>query len=279
MTGSVPSSIGLIAGKGVYPRLLAESARLQGVERIFAIAFKRETDPVIERFADETAWIRLGCLGAMLDALARSGVRRAVMAGQITPTHLFRVRMDARMLLLLKRLKARNAETIFGAVGEELRAMGIELLSAATFMEAHMPCAGLLSARAPTGEEQADIDLGLRVASITSGLDVGQTVVVKQGTILAVEAFEGTDATIRRAGRLGGPGAVVVKAAKQGHDMRFDIPVIGEKTLKLLRRIRVAVLAVEAGRCIMLEKEKLIAQADAMGLCLTVVDAGGEREA
>jgi len=278
MTGSVPSSIGLIAGRGVYPRLLAESARLQGVERIFAIAFKHETDPVIERFADETAWISLGCLGAMLDALARSGVRCAVMAGQITPTHLFRVRMDAKMLSLLKRLKVRNAETIFGAVGEELRAMGIELLSAATFMEAHMPRAGLLSARAPTGEEQADIGLGLRVASVTSGLDIGQTVVVKQGTILAVEAFEGTDATIRRAGRLGGPGAVVVKVAKLGHDMRFDIPVIGEKTLKLLRGIRAAVLAVEAGRCIMLEKEKLIAQADAMGLCLTVVDAGGERE-
>jgi len=273
MTGTIPSGIGLIAGKGVYPRLLAESARLQGVERIFAIAFKHETDPVIEQHADETAWINLGRLGAMLDALARSGVKHAVMAGQITPTHLFRVRMDAKMLSLLKQLEVRNAETIFGAVGEELRAVGIELLSAATFMEAHMPTAGLLSARAPSEEEQADIRLGLQVASVTSGLDIGQTVVVKQGTILAVEAFEGTDDTIRRAGRLAGAGAVVVKVAKRGHDMRFDIPVIGEKTLKLLRRIRAAVLAVEAGRCIMLEKEKLVAQANVMGLCLTVVDA------
>lgn len=272
MSESLPTSIALIAGKGVYPRLLAESARKQGVQRIFAIAFRRETDPVIEKVADETAWIYLGQLGGMLDALSRSGMKHAVMAGQITPTHLFRIRMDARMLALLKRLHTRNAETVFGAVADELRALGIDLLSAATFMEAHMPEAGLLSARAPTKQERADIALGVNVAAITSGLDIGQTVVIKQGTILAVEAFEGTDATIQRAGRLGGAGAVVVKVAKKGHDMRFDIPVIGTQTLKRLRKIKAGVLAVQARRCIMLERDELIAQADAMGLCLTVTE-------
>lgn len=267
-----PKSIAVIAGKGAYPRLLAEAAKRRGVEHIFAIAFRRETDSGIDRAADEVRWIPLGKLGLMLDALKTSGVRHAVMAGQITPSHLFNLRLDRRMLDLLKRLPVRNAETIFGAVAEELEGLGIHLIPASSFMEDHMPEAGLLSRRPPTEGEQMDFRLGFDVARATSALDIGQTVVVKQGTVLAVEAFEGTDATLERAGRLGGRGAVVVKVAKDGHDMRFDIPVIGTHTMKMLRQIRAGALAVEAGRAIFLEREKIIREANRMQLCLIAFD-------
>jgi len=269
---TVPESLGIIAGRGVYPLLLAESARRQGVRHLFALAFKGETDRAIARRVDRVAWVNMGQLGAALAALQASGVRVAVMAGQITPTNLFRMRMDRELLALLGRLRARNAETIFGAMGEELRKIGIELQPATLFMTDHMPGPGVLGARAPTDAERADIALGRQVAKVTSGLDIGQTVVVKQGTILAVEAFEGTDETIRRAGRLGGPGSVIVKVAKRGHDMRFDIPVVGERTLKLLRQVRAAVLAVEAHRAILLDRPALVAQADRQGLALVAME-------
>ncbi len=265
-------SLGLIAGRGVYPLILAESARKQGVKRICAVAFRKETDSSIERLADEVSWLYIGQFGAMLDALKSFGISRVVMAGQITPTHLFRVRMDTAMLKLLSRLKVRNAETIFGAIGEELRAVGIELQPASLFMESTMPAPGLIGARPPTEEEKADIELGLFVAKTTSGLDIGQTVIIKRGTVLAVEAFEGTDEAILRAGELGGEGSVVVKVAKRGHDMRFDIPVIGTHTFKVLRKAGVSALAVEAGRTILLEREKLAGEAQKMNLAFLAVD-------
>jgi DUF1009 family protein len=258
----VPESLSIIAGRGAYPRELVRSARAQGVRRIAAVAFKRETDPVIEKVADEVTWVHIGQLQAMLDALARFNIPRVVMAGQIKPTHLFNVRPDKRMFDLLARLKERNAETIFGAVGDELREVGIELLQASTFMQAAMPAVGPIGGVPPTEAQWADIRLGLRIAKATSGLDIGQTVVIKEGTVLAVEAFEGTDATILRAGELGGPGSVVVKVAKRGHDMRFDIPVIGERTFDSMRKSGATVLAVEAGRSILLDREALAALAD-----------------
>jgi len=270
---SIPSALAVIAGRGVYPRLLAESARTQGVDHLVAIAFKGETGRVIDTLADKVHWIHLGQFGHMLDALRASGVTQAVMAGQIKPTHLFRVRMDAKMLDLLRKLRVRNAETIFGAVADELKALDIDLLPASAFMEQHMPPAGVLTARLPSQEEWSDVELGMRVARTTSALDVGQTVVVKEGTILAVEAFEGTDKAIRRAARLGGPGTVIAKTAKAGHDMRFDIPVIGLHTLKVLKRSKAAVLAVEAKRAILLERNKIIEEANRIGLSIVSVEA------
>lgn len=274
MTGDIPQTLALIAGKGAYPLLLAEAARRQGVARVFAIAFKGETERGIARVASDVVWLHVGQLGRMLEALRGSGATRAVMAGQITPTNLFRVRMDAPMLDLLRRLKVRNAETIFGAVADELRAIGIELLPASSFMSEHMPAAGRLTQRAPTEAEQRDIDLGLKAARATSGLDIGQTVVIKDGVVLAVEAFEGTDATILRAGKLSGPGCVVVKVAKQGHDMRFDIPVVGLHTVDVLRKAGAAVLAVEAGRAIVLERERVAAALDRLGVAMVAVGGG-----
>jgi UDP-2,3-diacylglucosamine hydrolase len=276
MNSNKVKELGMIAGRGVYPRVLAQSAKAQGVERLFVVAFKKETDPVIERYADRVQWINLGRLEPLLAALQQSGVRQVVMAGQITPTHLFHLRLDGAMRALLGRLKERNAHTIFAAVGEELQAAGLELAPASLFMEAAMPEPGLLAGPPPGEQAVRDMELGLRVAKATSALDIGQTVVVKQGTILAVEAFEGTDATIERAGRLGGPGGVVVKVAKPGHDMRFDIPVVGERTLKKLKKAGVTTLVLEARRTILLDRERVLAGAARQGL--TVVAVAVERE-
>ena len=268
---TIPDTLGIIAGKGVYPRTLAKSARAQGVKKIIAVAFRKETDPVVEKVADQVHWMAVGELGKLLDAFERSGVHHVVMAGQITPTHLFRVRVDKTMRELLRNLERRNADTIFSAVGDALRDRGIELGPASMFMEQAMPGPGVLTRLKPNEQIESDIQLGLDVAKTTSGLEIGQTVVIKEGTILAVEAFEGTDKAIKRAGKLGGAGSVVVKVAKAGHDMRFDIPVIGLRTLKSLKRAKAAALALEAHRTIILEQDKVIEQADRQGLCITVV--------
>lgn len=272
MTEPTPESLSIIAGRGAYPRVLAESARKQGVQRIAAVAFKKETDPVIEKVADQVTWVHIGQLQALLDALVAFRIPRVVMAGQIKPTHLFNIRPDKRMFDLLARLKERNAETIFGAVGEELKSVGIDLLQASRFMESTMPEPGPIGHLPPTQQQWDDIRLGLRVAKATSGLDIGQTVVIKEGTVLAVEAFEGTDATIIRAGELGGPGSVVVKVAKRGHDMRFDIPVIGDRTFDSMKKSGAAVLAVEARRSILLDREELVKLADRRGIAFLAVE-------
>ena len=269
----MPETLGVIAGLGSYPWQLARSAHAQGVKRVVAFAFKGETERVIAKHADEVVWMHLGSLQALLDAVQAKGVAKLVMAGQIKPTRLFNLRLDAKALAVLRTLKVRNAHTIFGAIGDELRAIGAELLPAYCFMETEMPAAGTLGRRAPDEREAADIRLGAKVAKITSGLEIGQTVVVKEGTVLAVEGFEGTDETILRAGRLGGPGAVVVKVAKLGHDMRFDIPIVGLRTFKMLKKAKISCLAVEAKRTILLEREKLAAEADRLGIAFAAFDA------
>lgn len=262
----------LFAGKGDYPLLLAQSARAQGVRRITAIAFRRETDRAIAKYVDDVKWIYLGQFGAVLDALDAWGIKHGVLVGQITPTHLFNLRFDRVTFDLLKKLKKRNAHTIYGAACDELNKHGVELLPAHLFMEAAMPAAGLIGGREPTEAEMADIQFGLHVAKITSGIEIGQTVVVKEGTILAVEAYEGTDETILRAGRVGSGGAVVVKVAKAGHDMRFDIPVVGMRTMKIIKKSKTHVLAVEAKRTILLEREKLIKEANRLGICFIAMN-------
>ena len=271
----IPETLALIAGQADYPLMLARAARDQGVKRIVAIAFKGETRREIEQVADEVIWSHVGSLTALLDALKDSGAKHAVMVGQVNPKNLFHVRMDKALLALIKSLPIKNAHSIFGGITAEIEKVGVELLPASSFMQSYMPVAGLLTVRAPDERELNDIQIGRRVIKDTSHLDIGQTVVVKEGMVLAVEAFEGTDKAIQRGGRLGGTGAVVVKVPKVGHDMRFDIPVIGTHTLKSLRRARASCLAIEAGGAILLEKEKLIVQADRMGLVLIVLDAGG----
>ncbi len=273
MQVDIPQRLTIIAGKGNYPRILAESARAQGVKHISAIAFKKETHPSLVALTDQTQWIYVGQLQRMLDNIQASDAKVAVMAGQITPTHLFRVRMDGRMLSLLKSLPERNAHTIFAAIGRELASIGVELLPASSFMANHMPTAGTLTRATPDARAQADIQLGLEIASATSRLDIGQTVVIKEGTVLAVEAFEGTNATLRRARKLGGAGMTVVKLAKPGHDMRFDIPIVGDQTISILKKCKASALAIEAGRSILLDQERIVSLADEAGLAIVVVPA------
>jgi len=278
MDMSKPTELTVIAGRGNYPLLLAEAARKQGVTRLAAIAFRGETDRALLRLVDEVHWVHIGQLTAFLKAVADAGCPQAVMAGQITPTHLFRVRLDRAMLAMLKQLPRRNAETIFGAVGEAMRDAGAELLPASLFMEAHMPAAGILTRFQPTAAVQSDIAFGMQIATTVSDLDIGQTVVIKDGTVLAVEAFEGTNAAIRRAAKLAGPGVVVAKAAKPGHDMRFDIPVVGEQTIQILKKVRAAAIAVQAGRSILLGRKQLAAIADAHRICMVAVKAAPDTE-
>lgn len=275
---SVPETLGVIAGRGSYPWRLARSAHAQGVKRVVAFAFRGETDRLIQRYADEVVWLYLGQLGALMEAVQACGVTKLAMAGQIKPTRLFSMRFDAKALAELKKLKLRNAHTLFGAICDEFAKIGVELLPASRFMETEMPGVGALTARVPTEQEWADIQLGCCVAKATSGLEIGQTVGLKEGTILAVEGFEGTDETILRTGRLGGAGAVIVKVAKPGHDMRFDIPIIGERTLKMLRKARIGCLAFEAGRSILLDREQVVALAERWGIAMVAVDAAAEAE-
>lgn len=272
-TSPVPDSLGLIAGRGSYPWRLARSAHTQGVRHIVAFAFIRETNPLIRHYADEVVWLHLGALGALLTAIQTTGLRQVVMAGQIKPTRLFSMRFDAKSLQELRKLKARNAHTIFGAIARCLAEINVELLPASRFMETEMPQEGPLSTRHPSSREWDDIRLGCKVAKATSTLEIGQTVGVKEGTVLAAEGFEGTDAAILRTGRLGGPGAVIVKVARPGHDMRFDIPIIGTRTLKSLRKARAACLAVEANRAILLDREKIVALANHWHIALLAVNA------
>lgn len=277
----IPDTLGIIAGRGSYPWQLARSAHAQGVRRVVAFAFRHETSRWVAHHADETHWLWLGRLQEMIDAIRAAGVTQVVMAGQIKPTRLFSLRLDRLALDTLRTLPERNAHTIFGAIGDLLAGAGITLRPASSFMETEMPAAGPIASREPTEREWADIRLGALVAKTTSGLDIGQTVVVKEGTILAVEGFEGTDKTILRAGTLSGRkgGAVVVKVAKRGHDMRFDIPVIGMRTFKMLKKAKISCLAVEAGRTILLERERLVATADKLGMAFVAIDAEAEADA
>lgn len=269
---NIPDSLILIAGQADYPLLLARAARKQGVQKIIAVAFKGETRREICEVADEVVWVRVGQLTAFLDAVRTADSSFAVMAGQIAPKNLFNVRMDRALIDLLKILPMKNAHTIFGAITAEIEKTGVQMLPASSFMQDYLPGPGLLTKRAPDDRELSDIRIGRRVIKATSHLDIGQTVVVKEGMVLAVEAFEGTNRAIRRGGKLGGPGAVVVKVPKDGHDMRFDIPVIGMETLRTLKKAKVSCLALEEGGAMLLEKEKLVCFADQLGISIQVLE-------
>lgn len=272
MHAEIPESLVVIAGRDAYPLMLLRAARQAGVKRIVVVAFRGETRRDVVALADEVHWVRLGSMRLFLDTLKATGIQYAMLAGQIAPRNLFHLRMDSLALELYRALETRNAHTIFGAVVEQITALGIEVLPSHTFMECYTaPEAGQFSRRAPTEREQADIKLGLKLVKGTSEFEIGQTVAIKNGVIIAVEAWEGTDQTIKRAGRIGQAGCVIVKVAKIGHDMRFDIPVVGPRTFTVMKRAKVSCLAVEAGRTILLEKEKLVALADQYGMAFVAI--------
>jgi hypothetical protein len=257
-----PDALGIIAGSGVYPLLLVDAARAAGVKKIIVAAFAGETSNEIATRADTIEWLRVGQLGALLKFFRETKVSRAIMAGQIAPGNLFNLRPDLKAMFLLARLKARNAESIFGAIADQLAAVGVELLLATTFLEHLLAPNELIAGPKLKERELADIAFGFEVAKQLSALDVGQTIVVKNGTILAVEAFEGTNEAIRRGGSLGKKNAVVIKVTKPNQDMRFDVPVIGCETLRVAAEAKVRAIAVEAGRTLLLEKPALIELAE-----------------
>ena len=257
----IPESLAIIAGNGVYPHAMVRGARLAGVRRIVVAAFQNETDPALAELVDGIEWMRVGQLGKMLSFLKNSGARHAVMSGQIAPKNLFDLRPDIKALVLLARLPERNAESIFGAIASAMADAGVELLPATSFMEECLAPQGLLAGPQPGRKQRADLDYGFRIAKESSRLDIGQTVIVKNGTVLAVEAFEGTNAAILRGGSLGKKGAVMVKVSKPGQDLRFDVPVIGPVTLQTAAEAGLAAIGVEAEKTLLLEKEKLCALA------------------
>jgi DUF1009 family protein len=254
---TAPDTLFLIAGNGSYPRLAARGARESGVRRIVAAAFEGETDPSLANFTDEVHWMRVGQLGRMLDAAKASGATASMMAGQIAPGNLFDLRPDFKALLLLATLRERNAETLFGAIAGELEKIGVPLLLATTFLEQHLAPEGHIAGPAAKERLLDDISYGLGIAKEVSRLDIGQTVVVRNGTVLAVEGFDGTDATIRRGGELGKGKAVVVKVSKPLQDMRFDVPVVGPRTLETAAAAGVTAIAMEAGRTLLLDSDHL----------------------
>ena len=258
---NAPHIFGIIAGNGRYPLMLARAARAAGVRRIVVAAFEGETDPALVSLVDEVEWMRVGQLGKLVSFFKKRSVTDVVMAGQIAPKNLFDLRPDVKALLLLGKLKTRNAESIFGAIGEELAKAGATLLPATTFLEDHLASPGLIAGPKLSRREEDDVRFGYGIAKEVSRLDIGQTVVVKNGTVLAVEAFEGTNVAIKRGGELGRGEATVVKVSKPDQDFRFDVPCIGPQTLEAARDAKVRVLAIEAGRTLLLEREKLLATA------------------
>jgi len=255
-------TLGIIAGNGVYPRLLAQAARRAGVKRIVAAAFTDETDDRLAGMVDGIEWMRVGQLGKLIGCFRNAGVSDAIMAGQIAPKNLFDLRPDWKMLLLLARLKRRNAESIFAAIGNERARAGVTLLPATSYLDDSLAPNGLIAGRKLSHRQEEDVAFGFEIARELSRLDIGQTVIVKNGTVLAVEAFEGTNEAVKRGGSLARKDAVMVKVAKPTQDMRFDVPVIGVATIGVAAEAHIRVIAVEAGRTLLLEKESVIEQAN-----------------
>jgi hypothetical protein len=252
-------TIGIIAGSGVYPETFIAAARRKspGVKLAVA-AFHGETKPELAALADAAEWFRVAQLGKMIRFFKREGVTEAVMMGQISPKNLFDLRPDLRVLMILARLKERNAETLFGAVADELAGEGITVLDATTFLEEHLPAPGHVCGPALRKRQLADAEFGFRIAKQTSALDIGQSVVVRHGTVLAVEAFEGTNACIRRGGELGrGKDVLLVKVSKPNQDFRFDVPVVGPQTVENCAAAGVCAIIIEARRTLLLDQARV----------------------
>ena len=263
-----PDALGIIAGSGVYPLLLADAARVAGVKRIIIAAFTDETSPDITNRADQIEWLRVGQLGKLLNFFREAKVGHAIMAGQIAPGNLFSLRPDFKAMFLLARLKQRNAESIFSAIADQLAEIGVRLLPATTFLDHLLAPHGQIAGPKLKEREEEDIAFGFAIARQLSALDVGQTIVVKNGTVLAVEAFEGTNEAIRRGGLLGKKNAIVIKVTKPNQDMRFDVPVVGPETLRIADEAKVRAIAVEAGRTLLLERAALLDLAERLKISL-----------
>ena len=271
--------IGLIAGNGAFPFLVLRSARRLGHE-VTVVAIRDEAFPALEALAAELGgthfeWVSLGQLGRCLQVLEKSGVTRAVMAGQVKHVKLFTdVMPDLTMLGVLGRLVTKNTDALISAVADVLSRRGITLMDSTELLADLLVRPGVLTRTPPPDDMRADFAFGYPIADTIGGLDIGQTIVVKHRAVVAVEAMEGTDATIARAGTLAGPGARVVKVAKPRQDMRFDVPVIGVATIAAMREAGMDGLSVDAGRTLMLDGDDVIRAADEVGIVVVGRETG-----
>jgi DUF1009 family protein len=276
LTGTAPglTGWGLIAGNGRFPFLVLEGARSQGIE-MAVIALKEEASAELENSAKRLHWVSLGELSKAIDLMHKEGVTQAVMAGQVKHNKIFSaIRPDWKLAKLLVSLPRKNTDSLIGAVARVLEGEGIRLVDSTLFLKPLVPDVGVLTRRAPDDREAADIAYGLGVARQISAMDIGQTVVISDRACVAVEAMEGTDETIARAARIaGGRPLVVVKVSKPGQDMRFDVPVVGLPTIEQMKSARATALALDAGRTLLFDREKLMTQADAAGIAIQAFPA------
>src|SRR5580765_6932975 len=266
--------LGLIAGNGRFPFLVLDAARGLGHD-VTVVALKSETFPDLADLAARPPaaafhWISLGQLGTLLKVFKDAGVTQAVMAGQVKHTKLFDVMASADTTLLgvLMRLKTKNTDGLIGGIANAMRDKGIELLNSTAFLAPLLAKDGVLTRRAPDAEERADLEFGYRIADTVAGLDIGQTIAVKSAAVVAVEAMEGTDAVIARAGHLAGAGVRIVKVAKPNQDMRFDVPVVGVSTIEAMKTAGATLLSVDAGRTLMIDGDEIVKAADAANICI-----------
>ena len=271
--------IGLIAGNGSFPALVLRAARRTGRD-VVMVAIEGEASRDLDALAGEVGgtsvtWIQLGQLGACLKALKAGGVSQAVMAGQVKHVKLFGgVFPDMTLLSVLTRLKGRNTDALIAAVADVLKENGIALMDSTALLPELVARAGVLTRTAPTDAMRADFEFGYRAADAVAGVDIGQTIVVKERAVVAVEAMEGTDATIARAGQLAGPGTRIVKVAKPGQDMRFDVPVVGVATITAMQAAGADAISIDAGRTLMMDGERFIEAANAAGIVVVGRQAG-----
>ena len=263
---------GLIAGNGNFPFLVVEGARKQGVS-LSVVAIKEETDQRIEKVADKILWIGIGQLGKMIQFFKSEGVEKAIMAGQVKHVQIFTTSAfpDWRMAKMLYNLPRRNTDSLIGGIADELAKDNIELIDSTYFIQDQLAHEGVLSKRKPTDFEQGNIEYGLHIANEIARLDLGQTIVVRANACVAIEAMEGTDATIRRAGELAKGKLTVIKVAKPDQDMRFDVPVVGVPTIETMIKSGATCLCLMAGKTLIFDRVEMIRLADANKICIIVV--------
>ncbi len=262
-------TVGVIAGNGRFPLLAAKEALKEGYQ-VVVCGIEREADPALEKLADAFRWVKIGELKKLVKFFRSHGVHEAFMAGKVQKVRLFQenVRPDFEMVKLVAKVRDFKDDSLLSAVGRYLHEQGIDLIDSTSFMKNALPGGGILGRRKPSEEIMEDIRFGFQLAKSIAALDVGQTVVVKKKAVLAVEAVEGTDETIRRGGQLGGGKATVVKVAKSHQDMRFDVPTVGLGTLKALILSRAEAFAFEASKTLFIDQEEFVKRADQKGIAL-----------
>lgn len=265
------NNIGLIAGNGRFPFLVAEEIRKQG-DKVITIALKEEADKDIEKVSDETIWLSVGKLQKIIDTFKEKNVSIAVMVGQVKHAKIYSaISMDFRAIKLMGSLLNKKADTILGSVIKEFEKDGINFLPSHLYLKHLLAPKGLIVGKKLTSEENKDVEFGFKIAKGIAGFDIGQTVVVKDKSVLAVESIEGTDECIKRAYLLGGENAIVVKVAKPNQDFRFDVPVIGTNTIATLKNNKIRAMVIEAEATLILDKEEVIKKAKELDITIVAV--------